>query len=257
MWARCEKAEGAFAKPVADAVEMVVQAHPEWFDKNDSWGGTTTAQWKVRNPEAYYDAVITTLQGLGYCADRDYDLGHHIQIKDSNASSEVWGIMLSSGHVRRGRSYIETCTPAAFPVDENADLPPRGSGCGKPWPPQISEMKFYIHLTGPNEWVLDSTPITGPHPDFCAKIGYTDRFECPLRNPGDPSREACELWRVGIAKDTGLPGPTFTRNGKYCTGRESGCEHHPTNPFSLIDYEGGEYRVCAENGVCRDLLVQR
>ena len=75
--------------------------------------------------------------------------------------------------------------------------------------------------------------------------------------PDGPDRLACENLAVGIAKDTGLAGPTWTRDGKPCTGEKSGCEHDPGNPYALWVYLNGEgmYKVCADNGVCCEVFV--
>jgi hypothetical protein len=109
-------------------------------------------------------------------------------------------------------------------------------------------------------WTLDSTPIVTYDREYCVSVGFTDgRIHCAVRTEGDPERRACENWRVGTTADTGQPGPTWTRNGQFCTGRESGCAHHPENPYQLLVYENGSgrYRVCAENGVCAEVDVKR
>jgi hypothetical protein len=242
---------------VAVAIDRLVEQKPHLFNLAEESGGKGSMQYRVLDRQAYYQGVIENLKAAGLCADYDYDLGENIQVKDSNDRSEEVAIFISTGFVRRGRSsYIQTCTPAAFPIPPGPNTPPRGSGCGLPYPPEISQLRFYIHIKGTIPWTLDTTPIVGPDPPFCASIGFPDRFHCPVRGPQDPTRRACELWRVGIAADTGQPGITFTRNGEYCTGPASGCERHPDNPFFLLDYEGGNSRACTESGICADLLVQ-
>jgi hypothetical protein len=73
---------------------------------------------------------------------------------------------------------------------------------------------------------------------------------------GSDDRVACENWRVGIAKDNGRPGPTWTKSdGSYCTGQASGCENHPDNQYGLIVYTAGTYNVCAANGICGSVQV--
>jgi hypothetical protein len=108
-----------------------------------------------------------------------------------------------------------------------------------------------VHLRSPEYDTLDSTPLVGPDTAYCADIGYTDgRSYCPVRPPGAPDRLACEVWRVGIAKDTGRPGPTWTKgDGSYCTGAASGCQNSPDNQFQLWVQAGGPYVVAAANGV--------
>ena len=88
-----------------------------------------------------------------------------------------------------------------------------------------------------------------------ARTGSTaSRSGSPTGGPSAPSgrkgptdRQACELWRSGIAKDTGQPGPTWTVTLKdgttsYCTGPTGPCEHHPAGPFSVRAFKGGLYR---------------
>ncbi len=74
---------------------------------------------------------------------------------------------------------------------------------------------------------------------------------------GSPERGPCEEWRVGNAKDTGRPGPTWTFNGKHCTGKESGCEHHPVNDYALLVYVSGTFTVCAQTGSCCNVIVEK
>jgi hypothetical protein len=117
-------------------------------------------------------------------------------------------------------------------------------------------MKAKVHLRGPAMDTLDSTPLVGPNADYCAKIGFTDgRTFCPVRPEGAPDRSACEALVVGLAEDTGRPGPTWTRNGSYCTGEA--CENNPDNQYLLWAYKGGTYEACAQNGVCGTVEVDR
>jgi hypothetical protein len=63
---------------------------------------------------------------------------------------------------------------------------------------------------------------------------------------------------VGKAKDTGRPGPTWTReDGGYCTGPESGCANSTESQYQLLVYRGGRYRVEAENGASCTVVVER
>jgi len=152
--------------------------------------------------------------------------------------------------MRRGAgAYRQTCRPAAFPVDRAADAPPIGSGCGRPYPPPVSRFNCKVHIKTKEYYSLDSTPLVGPAPAYCASVGYPDRATCPVRLEGAVDRVACENWRVGKAKDTGKPGPTWTKaDGSYCTGPDSGCQHHPDNPYKLLTYRGGSYTVSGETG---------
>ena len=116
-------------------------------------------------------------------------------------------------------------------------------------------------------WNLDSTPLVGHNPGYCRRIGFTDgRSECPVRPEGAPDRVACENWRVGRAKDTGLPGPTWIHvdaagHESYCLphvfGGPSECRHKSDNPYQLLAVEHGTYEVCTESGVCGSVYVDR
>jgi hypothetical protein len=153
---------------------------------------------------------------------------------------------------------VVTPTPTPDP-----NIPPAGSGCGKPYPPMITRFTVKIHLKERDSWTVDSTPLVGPNGDYCNSIGFTDgRTICPIRPEGADDRFACELWRTGIAKDTGQPGPTWTVTLKdgttsYCTGPTGPCEHHPAGPFSVKAFKGGLYKACSEAGACGQVDVDR
>lgn len=152
-------------------------------------------------------------------------------------------------------------TPTPDPTPD-PNVPPAGSGCGQPYPPRITRMNAKVHLKSRGSWFLDSTPLVGPDGDYCAKVGYTDgRLFCTLRVEGDPERAACEIWRVGVAKDTGRPGPTWTLIPKggvetYCSGDEAGCRH-TDSPFNVEAIKGGLYKVCTADDVCAQVDVDR
>jgi hypothetical protein len=160
-------------------------------------------------------------------------------------------------------------TPAPTPVPlptatPDPDVPPAGSACGKPYPPNITRLNIKIHLKDKDWWTVDSTPLVGPDGDYCYAVGFTDgRTICPLRPEGASDRAACELWRGGIAKD-GIPGPTWTHTDK-ATGKETvcssapdaPCDHHPNGPYTVKAFRGGLYRVCTQAGACAELDVDR
>lgn len=156
---------------------------------------------------------------------------------------------------------IATPTPTPTP---DPNIPPADSGCGKPYPPNITRFAVGIHLKDRDFWTIDSTPLVGPDADYCAAVGFTDgRSICAIRPEGTPDRAACENWRAGIAKDTGRPGPTWTffpKDGPptYCTGLESGCDHFDENgPFTVKAYKGGLYQVCTALNACGTVDVDR
>jgi hypothetical protein len=147
-------------------------------------------------------------------------------------------------------------TPAPSPTPGN---PGEGSAdCGTPLPPPLSSINVKIHVKGEDAWIIDSTPLVGPDPSYCASIGYTDgRSLCPVRLEGNAQREACELYVTGRAKDTGRPGPTWYFNGSLCTGPAMGCKNHPDNQYQALVYRSGTIRACGTNGVCGEVSVDR
>jgi hypothetical protein len=256
--AECEKTSAKLQNAIISALDTIVQQQPQIFDKTQE-AGTGTGQFKVLDKEAYLNGVVKILQANGYCSERDPDDGNYerILIKNENGYSENFDILTQSGNLRRNGIYFETCTPANFPVDRGG-LPPAGSGCGWPYPPPVSHMNCKLHLYGPDFYTLDSTALVGPDGAYCASAGFFDgRALCPVRPPNSPERVPCENWIVGNAKDTGKPGPTWTVNGQFCTGPDSGCEHHPTDPWALLVYKTGSYTVCAKTGSCCTVDVQR
>ncbi|HEX9187623.1 MAG TPA: hypothetical protein VGB87_11150 [Vicinamibacteria bacterium] len=251
--AACAKGRSAaLLNEIESAMDRLVLDKPQLFDLTNEYDAGTKA-YKVVDREGYLNGLVSTLREAGLCAERDPDdaLQQTIRAKSAADSSESFDVLLSSGHMRRGTGmYRSTCTPSSFPVDRSADAPPIGSGCGRPYPPPITRFNCKVHIKSPQYYTLDSTPIVGPDGPYCRSIGYDDgRTLCPIRPEGAPDRVACENWRVGKARDTGRPGPTWTKaDGGLCTGPESGCQNHPDNQYSLFTFESGTYVVTAENG---------
>ena len=157
---------------------------------------------------------------------------------------------------------VAVATPTPTPTPD-PNIPPAESGCGKPYPPDITRIAVKIHLKDRDYWTVDSTPLVGPDAEYCAAVGFTDgRSICAIRPEGAPDRAACENWRAGIAKDTGQPGPTWTffpKDGPptYCSGLEAGCDHHENGPFTVKAYKGGLYQACTALGACGQEDVDR
>ena len=250
--ARCDRTGPQLLGEYETAIDLLVQQKPTIFDLHDE-AVPDTKTYKVLDKDAFMDGLVRNLRAARLCAERDPDDGAQqtIKLKNTNDFSEDYDVLLSSGHIRRGQgAYRQSCTPASFPVDRDKDAPPVGSGCGRPYPPVVTRFNCKIHIKSPEFYTLDSTPLVGPDAAYCAALGYTDgRTICPVRPEGTPDREACENWRVGKAKDTGRPGPTWTKaDGSYCTGKESGCENHPSSQYLLTTYRSDTYVVTAENG---------
>jgi hypothetical protein len=153
-----------------------------------------------------------------------------------------------------------TPDPSATPDPSGSPspAPPQGAGdCRDPIPGPLSQVNVKVHQRGDSRWTLDSTPLVGPDAAYCAKIGFTDgRSMCPVRVEGNPEREACELFVMGRASDTGRAGPTWYVDGSLCTGKP-GCENHPDNQYQVYAYKGGLYKACGNSGVCGDVQVDR
>lgn len=257
----CAQSKTAALLPEVDAcIERVASGKPGVLDVNNQ-AVPNSGQYKILDQKAFIDGVVANLRAQGDCAQPDYDFPlERINVKNSNDTSEDFDLVLSNGYVRRGpKSYKQTCTPAAFPVDPDPSWPPSGSGCGKPYPPHLDYFNSKVNVKNPVYYTLDSTPIVANAPDYCLMIGYTDgRTDCPMRTPNDPERVACENWMVGKAQDTGRPGPTWTLDGVLCLGlKVNGCENTPDNQYGLFAAVGGKYRMCAENGACGKVLVER
>ena len=245
---------------VLTAMDELVAQQPQLFNLKDE-AGTGTGNYRIVDVEGYLNGMVGKLQGYGLCAQRDPGdyLFQLINVKATNDYSEDFRVLTSAGYVWHNAACFKTvCTPASFPLNyATIDVPPAGSGCGRPYPPPIHHFNSKVHIPGGDYDLLDSTPIVRDA-EYCAAIGYTDgRIDCPVRLEQSPERKACEAWRVGNAKDTGVPGPTWTRDGHYCTGRDSGCENFPENQYGLKAYNGGTYRMCGQSGACGELVVSR
>lgn len=256
-YAACREKVSELWEYVEAAINKLVEEQPEVFNLNRE-AGPQTRQYLVVDKEGYLDGVVVMLGELGLCAGRAQYDSEIIQVKLSNDFSEDFDIYSSDGYVRRGgNTYRKTCSPAAFPIPRPANAPPVGSGCGWPYPPPVSKINVKIHLTATDFDTLDATPLVGPSKAYCAAIGFTDnRARCPVRPEGHPEREACETWAVGVARDTGRVGPTWTNpTGGYCTTREaSGCVN-ADNQYHVLAYWPGTYKACASNGACGTVVV--
>ena len=150
-----------------------------------------------------------------------------------------------------------TPTPAPGPTPTPTPAPPNASGCGDPLPPPISRMGPPTSTSGARTSGLSDVTPQVHDGDYCTKVGFVGRLDCPVRPEGAPDRFACEIYAIGYAKDTGRPGPTWTRNGHYCTGQAGDCENHEENQFLLYAYGSGYYEACTDDGVCGGLQVDR
>jgi hypothetical protein len=246
------------------AIDKLILDKPSLFDRNQE-ANAGQRDYLILDIKAYFAGVVSNLQAAGYCAQADAFNDHRIKIKNVADFSEDYNIStvdLGFGsHIQRSAdAFDRTCKPAAFPLDRNPDVPPPDQGCYDPFPPPISSFGIKVELKNGDFWTLDSTPQIRANGAYCAQIGYTDgRTFCPVRAEGTAQRVPCEGWRVGIAKDTGLLGPTWTRDGAFCTGEASGCANDPHNQFHVLVYasDGGShnYKACTDVGFCGSLDV--
>jgi len=154
-----------------------------------------------------------------------------------------------------------TPTPGAEADVEPLPAVPGGGdagSCGEPVPPPVSQINVKLHGQQSDRALLDATPLVGPDGGYCRRIGFTDgRSFCPVRPEGHPERQACEAARVGQASDTGRPGPTWSANGRPCSGPDGGasCANHPGNQYLAYAYGAGRFRACAASGVCGEIVL--
>ena len=259
--ADCGQGTTALLGDLEEAMNLLIQQRPQIFDLTEELAAGTKS-YRVLDREAYMDGLVANLRRAGLCAERDPDDGQQqtIRVKNSSDFSEEFDVLLSSGFMRRGTgAYRTTCSPSSFPVERSADAPPIGSGCGRPYPPPLTRFNCKVHLKSPEFFTLDSTPIVGPDVAYCAAVGFTDgRALCAVRPENAPDRKACENWASGKARDTGRPGPTWTKpDGSFCTGPGSGCANHPESQYQLLSYVGGTYTVSAQNGASCRVVVER
>ena len=99
----CPRTNGMFIDDMDRAHARVASRRGDLF----RGGRVPTENWN-----AYYDAMIAELQGMGYCAMFD---GHDIAVKNTNAFNEQYHVIASNGAPRTGEgSYRATCRPAWF-----------------------------------------------------------------------------------------------------------------------------------------------
>jgi hypothetical protein len=95
------------------AIDQLVEARPEIFDKNNEMGN---GGYRVLDEKAYFEGVQTMLAGLGVCSQAD-DSGVNLLVKNDNHLAETYAILTPRGFIHRGfRSYVTSCTPAGFPL---------------------------------------------------------------------------------------------------------------------------------------------
>jgi hypothetical protein len=110
----CDRLEIATVLPLVEAaIDQLVQARPEIFDKDSQMGD---GGFRVLDEKAYFAGMQTTLAGLGVCSQSD-NSGTNLIVKNQNDLDETYAILNSKGFVRRGwGSYLRSCIPSSFPL---------------------------------------------------------------------------------------------------------------------------------------------
>jgi len=107
----CPRTSPSYLSEVDAAINRVVERHPELVDRDRHAGA---GGFWVQDIDGFFDEVVKEIaDGSHLCAVVDADL--EIAVKRSNAFSEQYKLMWSSGYLRRGdSSYRATCSPAWF-----------------------------------------------------------------------------------------------------------------------------------------------
>jgi len=114
--ASCGGGDSQLQGDVDAAIDRVVAAHPEYFVLNEEQL-PGSSQFRVRDVNAFIQAVLVILQGQGLCAVRIPE-SNVIQLKRSNDLSEDYEMVNGRNYIHRGSSAcLKTCTPANFPLD--------------------------------------------------------------------------------------------------------------------------------------------
>ncbi len=258
--ATCSASNADLSRYIETAIDLSIRDKPSLVDRTSS-KPPNTDQYKVLDENGLLDAIVDNLRRQGRCAERDADAvdSMGVVVKNSNAFSETYDV-LDNGYMRRRQAaYVMTCTPAGFPIQRNtADVPPAGSGCGRPYPPPVSRFSCKVALRANEYYTGDATPYVGPNLDYCNALGFVGNTICPIRREGWPDRIPYENWRVGKAKDTGRYGPTWTNEkGEYCTGTETNCVNSPDNQYQVRVFHSGKMHASAENGAECFLTIYR
>jgi hypothetical protein len=95
--------------PVDEALTWVTKAYPSLFDFNDKKCDNC---YYIKDPDRFFEVVVKRLGSQGVCALAG---GDEIGVKNTNAFSEQFDLVLWSNHMRRGPgSYRGICRPAIF-----------------------------------------------------------------------------------------------------------------------------------------------
>jgi hypothetical protein len=178
--AHCDQGGTPELWPAVDAaIDELVAKRPTLFNLDRVVG---PKGYYVLAHDEFYLGVAAILQAKGLCAQYDYRV---LQVKDSQARSEQYDLILTNGHIRRSPvALTATCAPASFPLDpavvidrvrvafyaiqcEDGRTPPRNgegvlpSGCSgyvTATPKKADDTDVHKQIHGPDIlWELEQT----------------------------------------------------------------------------------------------------
>jgi hypothetical protein len=111
--AHCDQRGTAELWPAVDAaIDELVAKRPALFNLERVVG---PKGYYVLSHDEFYLGVAAILQAQGICAQYDFRV---LQVKNSQAKSEQYDLVLPNGHIRRGPvGLTASCAPASFPLD--------------------------------------------------------------------------------------------------------------------------------------------
>jgi hypothetical protein len=112
----CDTQASDFLQDMKDAIDALKEEQPAIFDGD-----------QIIDVGKYYMGVIRILDRKGLCAYTPE--GEEIGVKRTNDYAEWFDILTGTSRVRK--SYMGTCTPANFPLEQRGS-PPVPAGCTLP-----------------------------------------------------------------------------------------------------------------------------
>ncbi len=146
--------------------------------------------------------------------------------------------------------------PAATP----APTPTPIVACGTPTPPPLYGFRVKVLNDQGYKKVLDSKPLVGRDAAYCASVGQPGDI-CVTRDEGAPDAAGCNHLVLGLASQTGRPGPNWYRNNQPCRGineggDEPGCRQHANDQSLVFAFGPGTYTACGDKDrVCHGVEV--
>lgn len=105
----CPYDVATFVEPIDKAIAQLQREHPDIFDLKQCF---STLSCQVKDRDRYVQGILKNLRGMELCAVFD---GEEVAIKNTNAFSDQYAILSSTGYSRWGiGSYRATCRPAWF-----------------------------------------------------------------------------------------------------------------------------------------------